>query len=564
MASSSSSLSLNHEFQVPLEPVRTDLSESDRNVKTVYDLFHFRISPAKAPAPPIGGVVLGINDNVTDWSTLLREAFGLSPVVASSPATASMGLSSALNIPGGAIGIVKYSTYGSYYEKVGYQNGLAESRLGIAKSTFQLTGGIGFTAARFLSIASTLTGSTIGASAPTLLGRAAFWTITASMILFVICFVFMIAVQSMQIRCRNQFVKEMKGNADPHDQLEFLQKRMFAFRGTDEIRTFYDKFQDHELIRNGQKFALENLKAFIKMNKDSYGEGLNNATDEELEMIIDDMLEAYSINVLGREMTDEIRASFYKEMAASAISYIVQERKDLELNAYFGKESVTKIKGILQDVQELDLRKHEFTEEDYNRRIGELTDEVNAIIASAKKSENTKAGVIIAIVLFGAIAMILGIVLTGPLAAFIIPAMFIAMGLSMLLLDAYYLWKEGENMQLGKYDELIAKISIVIGVAAIVAAFVSMSVFSFGTLPVIMTLAIGIPWILSQGYFLYKIDQHNEAQRLKALEEDEEDTSLPAEIPFQVNRNHVELIEAIYNRLVLDRYLAEQAANEVA
>lgn len=415
-------------------------------------------------APLVSPTALNAGEVTTNISLFFRELYSTIPALDGNPAFPLMGLSSLVNAVNGSFNYYLAVKKIEESERALDKKGALEGRFKLVKSVLQVSGGLAFGVYRGLNVGSIMHGALICPTATTLLGRVTFWVGGIATGLFVVYFLWNAITLGMNVGNRHHLLEKLDDEKNPAKAEAYLRKRLY---GSDQTAKRYKEFIAKPEKEQMDFLATEGAKRMLHMVKQhpgGFSDEVKNASMEDLKNMILGMLE-----------TSTDRENAIKD----GYAHILDDKKTHKFDRIFGEGKAAQLKAAL----------------DRGETIEQIIDGLKMESAKADLEQY----IVLAFLLFAALSLALSLVYSGP----VILAMLIFLSFGGFILDFHEFYKDYKAGNIAKYDTLAAKINLAIIGAALVISMVVLSILSGGSLPVILLLSVGIPWICLQLAILY-------------------------------------------------------------
>lgn len=407
----------------------------------------------------------------------------------------------------------------AFAEKIGDSQGKLLGRLAAFKNISFIGGAAGYAGYRPLSIATAVTGTATGYTAPTLLGRVAAGFGLFGNIFYAIYYAAVALLSSVQIYFGEKFRNKMNASETVEAKLQFLKDqlkvdpdKMYRKLLDKEAKKVHgDLFQN--LDREKQDEILQTVKAAVINEMIAHG-------SEIITQIFAESGEKMSQEHCRRLFLNLVQSRFSELQTKEYIPQFMNEylfmeglqlkmrklelKKELKLARLTSADCVKMIKeaNVAGKIVSIDGAVRPISEDNTAQKI------VDTVVSALNfKRDLNIVGVIACVV--GVISMILAIVFSGGIGAVIGAVISLVAVLLMLGLDGYCMKMSLDSEPVGRNDKkvLLTSTALCLLSAGVVVGLMASGVVSFGILPLVLTLVLAAVWLGHNGYAWYIINQ---------------------------------------------------------
>ncbi|MGE5196806.1 MAG: hypothetical protein ACM3JI_05700 [Anaerolineae bacterium] len=496
-----------------------------------------------SPKPSnFSSIATGTADVTSDLSFILR---GIANLGVDSPALTLMGISTAFNFFQGLVVTDQISRKIVPLQQVSDHKGETIAKIGLARGVCQTTAGGTFIGVRLLTFIDQLKAGpgkmfnapyinphkTVVFNMPTgLLSRAAFFLGVIGTALFGL-FYFIIGVEcSLNVHWGRRFKQQLNQSFDAkrldHPQelakgIKFLQDKLLLTKSDQELaakieRNLVRKYgrDRNKIAQSLREEALVAMTQLVAMAAEKQGKvlSLDHCQKTALKIL---SLSYKKLSSTEREKKiDEDLQTLGKKVLIDKY----RTKAEMKVTRLTSRDCVEGIKKTFDAKLTEHLIKGEDCDQTHIKQAVDLISKVKESIDVAKIINS----LLVAACVIGVIATVLTLVFTfatGPgwLVLILIPILAILPSSIMLVTDTWCLELALKSGQ-AKHDQKYILLQMLIGAVCLVGGIAVTSLFSFGTVPLIVACVIGGLWLLENAIMLYQLNKKRE-EKIGALEE---------------------------------------------
>lgn len=396
----------------------------------------------------------------------------------------AFGLSSGLNAILGAVQLKRDFENIAFSDAITDSKGSLMGRASVVKDGALIGGGLSFAAFRSLSILDTVKGITPGLGSASLTGRATYGMLFVGIILYSIFFAFFAVIAGLKMHEGAKFKGKLKNAKNLQEQIDILQKKLNV--DPKSVLAKLEKKHGSEaarkiLIEEAMASGKEGLQAVMKEL------GLEELSEDKLKALLDK-----SINAVfsGRNVEEKL-----VQVGLSLKVQKAELKKQSKLGRILTKEALAAMHELKSDTN-------------LSGRIGKADAKAiargEALVEAIQKGAASKLkenAVLLAVFVFGIIALAGVLAFTGGAGLLVASALMLLFSLVSLAVDGYYLAQSYKAEKPGSGDKkmLIASTVLAVATILIIAALVASGVFTMGTFPMIAALVLAVLWLGQNG-----------------------------------------------------------------
>jgi len=471
-------------------------------------------------------------DWIADISFFLRSTFG---ATSNPPAFALAGLTTGANSFQGAVAAQHGAERTQEAIQLNDRVGIAEGAVDTVRGIFQSSGGAAFLGVRALTLASYFTHvETSSMQVPTLLGKATFLSGFIGTVLFGIFYAALFIWAMINVVELAQFTRKVFHKGE--DPLQKLEKKLFVTSET--VLKKYDRLETNAAISALEKIAVtegaEGLDRLMS-EKRKAGIALPSLNREQREGAIRYLFDRARAGNAGRETLQllevEETSRYYQGLVNNPLAIQglllstlkLQAKRDRKVGRVLSSSLVEEIKTYV--VAQREARQTGAAEE--INRVASTRDPLLERIKSALKRNFAVSGSMA--VFYGVLGIALTVIsIVCPGAAIVIAVISAVIAISMLCIDGYGMYQSFQSGSQGTHDRKALLVHLALGIAATLGIVV-LTIFTGGFVPLIVSLAIGLSWIIVDVIAHQKLLKKSKGEQDRGVEEGVEEAELAAE-----------------------------------
>lgn len=497
---------------------------------------HFHQFPAPS-RPLFTGASTSALDCAADYSYVIRQFFNNLNI--DSLTFTAMGMTTACNSVTGAVASVKAYDRFKAAQAIEHRSGKIESIVDMARGVSQSMGGAFYVAYRPLSITATIQGLDISSpQAATPIGRGGFITGVVGNAFFgafyaVISGYFFYMLKRMY-SFRSKFfqdkdIKKLDNVGNVQEFMKFLTEKRLGVSPENTLQKMLKAYSNspsgvsqgkvrQELKASCMDSTKTWIKAMIKEAEKLPGSPASSISEKDCGQIAekllaeldnftehkDELIQSLGFNEsMDKELLSFVKTLSFTELLGLDLKTVKREkRKEKKLAEFVGGSVVT----ALIKAKESGLTERLASSDPVIQAAA--LEEAQGILKDAQSTMRVGlfnswclliAGVI------GVAATIATFVFTGGIGAIVAGVLFLACALAMLFPDVIFLRSsQVAEGQPGSLDKWLLGFSTTVAIISLFAAIILGSVFSMGTVPLVLAVVIGLLWL---GNNLYSLDR---------------------------------------------------------
>lgn len=487
-----------------IKPVNLEFQASPLNMRVSAEDVLARIFKRSVAAPLVSDLAINNQFVVANWTMEYRylqdcigtflqtinkgpEVLGLLSSPSMTAAYQGMGTTTALNAVIGLVQAYDRVKKIDKAQKINDKQGVLLGRIALAKDGANICGGVGYGVFRPFTIVNAVT----GLSASSLIGKVTYGFGLLGNIGFTLFFVLSAISNTISIYFANKLQNQLAQGSDDQEKLNLIKKKLtvdptdlrekLIQKKAKELRT--DDLEDasnavdEDLQQYALAFAEKNLKELLKSYQIK-------ASPKELNTILHGLLESSFPGFLDRHdlLVNEGLRIIHEELI---------EKKEAKLTRFLSRETVEKLKSYFAHPHDVDTKS--------------LVNEVNNSLQHKK--------------LFHAACLVMGILGIAAIGlSMLTPVGWFALAVSIIgiffciamsAIDAYCLLDSLKSDQPSPHDKKFIHMSTISCIASIatVIGLMASGVVSFGTVPLMVTIGLGLIWLAHNAFILDRIDK---------------------------------------------------------
>ncbi len=368
----------------------------------------------------------------------------------------------------------------AYAKAINDQQGVLLERITVLKGGSLMGAGVTYGAFRPLSIAARLAH---GEATSILNGIAGSMAIAGSGF-YSLFFGLLAMSSSLQIVESSSFQARLEEAESFEDKLQVLVKALDA--APDQIKASDEKLKN-EALKSGKKDLKKALKEL----------GISNVPREKLQGLLLKVIE----ESVGGWTSASRQKNVQNELMKIGLSMRVQklEKKQeakmqriLSSKGFAALKALKNTPGLLARVERGD------------KAAIEQARALFQVVEVGLKSRFRENTALTAACLLGVVAMVLGVTITGGVPLIAATAVMLALSISMLAVDGYFLFQSFQNERPANHDKAVLITSTVIGLISLIGmvALSLTGVVTMGTFPLVVSLALTSIWMIQNGVTL--------------------------------------------------------------
>lgn len=379
----------------------------------------------------------------------------------------------------------------AFTEKIRDSRGNLKSKMDLARSVTMTGAGLSFAVFRPLGMISAINKVSIGKgfNSATLLGRVTFGAVFLGLMFYAIFFILLSAMFGIDLYEGESLRRKLNAKSDLAGQLQLLQSKFIV--NLDKVRN-----ERQTLISEAMGVGKRSLKALLIQV------GVKSVSDEKLEEMITKIIEtAYSEADPKRVVEKKL---YQKGLFIRGVKLSL--KKHAKLSRAFGGSAFKALKKT-------------FTEETHlidriKAKDAKAIEIGNKLVAKVREGLNFKRKqslVLIALCLFGVLAMVTNAFLLSGVGFFIAAVLMLLSMASMLGVDGYFLLQSYKSEQPAAHDKKVLVLSSLLCVSsyATVVGLALAGVMTLGVFPLIVMSVLAALWLV-QNAITWKIMDRNE------------------------------------------------------